>query len=229
MNQKKFKFDILKNMEFNEDDPIMMAQLHGYKEFKQLYEAAIKEVMAKLHILEDEFSFRFDYKPIHHIESRFKDALSIIRKLKKRDLDISMESAIEHLDDIAGIRVTCPYVDDVYLVTELLLSQEDIRLIRQSDYIRDPKENGYRSVHLILEVPIYLSIGKQYVRVEVQLRTIAMDFWASLEHDIRYKRTEIQNRDDLLLRLKLVAQKIHLLDKEMLQIFHDSRFQNENE
>lgn len=224
-----FKFDIIKNMAFNEEDPIMLAQLQGYQEFKHLYESAMREVATKLKNLQEEFSFRFDHKPIHHVETRIKDPMSIIRKLTRRKIDVSMDNAIEHLDDIAGIRVICPYVDDVYLMTELILAQDDIRLIRQSDYIREPKENGYRSVHLILEVPIYLTKGKTYVRVEVQLRTIAMDFWASLEHDIRYKRMENENREDLLLRLKLVAQKINLLDKEMMKIFQDSRFINENE
>lgn len=186
-------------------------------------------MQTKLNNLEAEFELRFDHKPIHHIESRIKEPHSIVSKLNRRGLDVSMASAMEHLDDIAGVRIVCPYVDDVYLVSELLLSQDDIRLIRLSDYIKNPKENGYRSVHIVLEVPVFLTIGKKYVRVEVQLRTIAMDFWASLEHDIRYKRLENTNREDLLLRLKLVAQKIHTLDKEMLKIFQDSRLFNENE
>lgn len=229
MKQTSFKFDIIKNMAFNEEDPLIMAQLKGYYEFKQLYEAGIREVLTKLKNLEDEFSFRFDHKPIHHLESRFKEPMSIINKLKSRQLEVSMDSAMENLEDIAGVRVISPYVDDVYLISELLVSQDDIRLIRQSDYIKEPKDNGYRSIHLIVEVPIYLTVGKRYVKVEIQLRTVAMDFWASLEHDIRYKKTNLENRDDLLLRLKLVAQKIHLLDKEMMKIFHDSRFDHENE
>lgn len=220
--------DILKNMAFNHEDPLMTIQMKSFMEFEQLYEAGLREINTKLNNLEDEFRLRFDHKPIHHIESRIKEASSIVAKLNHRGLEVSMASAMEHLDDIAGVRIICPYVDDVYLVSELLLAQDDIRLIRLSDYIKNPKENGYRSVHIVLEVPVFLTIGKKYVRVEVQLRTIAMDFWASLEHDIRYKRLENSDREDLLLRLKLVAQKIHTLDKEMLKIFQDSRSFNEN-
>lgn len=220
--------DILKNMAFNYEDPFMTLQMKSFMEFKQLYEAALREINTKLKNLEGEFQLRFDHKPIHHTESRIKEPHSIVAKLKQRNLEVSMASAMEHLDDIAGVRVVCPYVDDVYLVSELLMSQDDIRLIRLSDYIKSPKENGYRSVHIVLEVPVFLTIGKKYVRVEVQLRTIAMDFWASLEHDIRYKRLENSDREDLLLRLKLVAQKIHTLDTEMLKIFQDSRLFNEN-
>ena len=215
--------DILKNMAFNHEDPLMQVQLKGFMEFRHLYDAALKVVRTKLDNSQNEFAFRFDHKPIHHIEERIKEPYSIVAKLNHKGKEVSMASAMEHLDDLAGIRIVCPYVDDVYLVSELLLSQDDIRLIRLNDYIKNPKDNGYRSVHIILEVPVFLTIGKKMVRVEIQLRTIAMDFWASLEHDIRYKRMENSNREDLLLRLKLVAEKIHMLDKEMLQIFQDSR------
>ncbi len=228
MDNSEFRYDMLKNMAFNEDDPIILAQLRGYKEFTTLYESAIREIRTKITNLEEEFAYRFDHKPIHHVETRLKDSMSIVKKLTRRNIDVSMENAIKHLDDIAGIRIVCPYADDVYLVSELLLAQEGIRLIRQNDYIRKPKENGYRSVHIVVEVPIFTTVGRKDIRVEIQLRTIAMDFWASLEHDIRYKRMENENREDLLLRLKLVAQKIHTLDKEMMQIFHDSRFIDEN-
>lgn len=228
MINNEYKYDLLKDMAHNEEDPILKEQLLGFQSFTQLYEAAMRDIRTKIQNLEDEFEFRFDHKPIHHVETRLKNADSIVKKLKRRNIDVSMENAIKHLDDIAGIRIICPYADDVYLVAELLLAQDKVRLIRQNDYIRHPKENGYRSVHLIVEVPIFTTVGKKDVRVEIQLRTIAMDFWASLEHDIRYKRIDLENREDLLLRLKLVAQKIHLLDKEMMQIFHDSRFIDEN-
>ena len=156
-------------------------------ELQLLYNSAIKEMQTKLEVLNDEFKVKFDRNPIHHVESRLKSAQSIIKKLAKKNVEISVESARANLNDIAGIRVVCCYIDDVYRVADMLLAQTDIELVKCQDYIKEPNFNGYRSLHLDLRIPIFLSSTTEYVTIEVQLRTVAMDFWASLEHDLRYK------------------------------------------
>lgn len=156
-------------------------------ELQQLYNAAIKEMQTKLEILNDEFKVKFARNPIHHVESRLKSSHSIIKKLMKKNVEVSVESARANLNDIAGIRVVCCYIDDVYSVADMLLAQSDIELVKRQDYIKEPNFNGYRSLHLDLRLPIFLSDHTEYVTIEVQLRTVAMDFWASLEHDLRYK------------------------------------------
>ncbi|MEE1201058.1 MAG: GTP pyrophosphokinase family protein [Christensenellales bacterium] len=157
---------------------------------RDVYTAAIREVNARLETLNSEFSYRNRHNPIHHIQSRVKSLGSIITKLKAVGLPISMITAKKNLHDLAGVRVICRYVDDIYHIANLLLSQEDIVLILKKDYIRSPKENGYRSLHIVVDVPVYMIEGKLYVTVEIQIRTVAMDFWATLEHGIRYKATE---------------------------------------
>ncbi len=156
-------------------------------ELQQLYNAAIKEMQTKLEILNDEFKVKFARNPIHHVESRLKSSQSIIKKLMKKNVEISVESARANLNDIAGIRVVCCYIDDVYSVADMLLAHSDLELVKCQDYIKEPNFNGYRSLHLDLRLPIFLSDRTEYVTIEVQLRTVAMDFWASLEHDLRYK------------------------------------------
>lgn len=151
------------------------------------YQSAIREVKTKLEILDDEFQMRHSRNPIHHIESRMKTIQSMMDKLKRKNERADISSAVEHLTDIAGIRVICYYIEDIYTIAKLLTSQDDIRVIKWRDYIKEPKENGYRSLHLVVEVPVFLSEGRTPVPVEVQIRTIAMDFWASLEHSLRYK------------------------------------------
>ena len=160
---------------------------HEYVNVEQKYLAGIKEVRTKLEILDDEFHHRFDHNPIHHIESRLKKPESIIKKAIDKDVTLTEKEIMRHIHDIAGIRVICNYIDDVYVVAQLLINQDDIKLIKIKDYIQNPKDNGYRRLHLVLEVPIFLAEGVQPIHVEVQLRTIAMDFWASLEHKLKYK------------------------------------------
>ena len=183
------------------------------------YSAAMKEVQTKLEILDDEFQMKHRRNPIHHIESRLKSIQSIMEKLSRKQRRVSMESAVENLTDIAGIRVICSYVQDVYTVAKLLTSQDDIRLVEMRDYIRNPKPNGYRSLHLIVEVPVFLQEGRIPVPVEVQIRTIAMDFWASLEHSMRYKANGIVPQD-ICDELQQVGEDIALLDNKM-QSIHD--------
>ena len=141
----------------------------------------------KLHILNDELSAFTKRNPIENIQSRIKRPYSIAKKLNKQGQPVTVESISEHLNDVAGIRVICPFINDIYDVADMLLKQDDILLIARKDYIKAPKENGYRSLHLIVEVPVFFSTGKEQVRVEIQIRTVAMDFWASLEHQSRYK------------------------------------------
>lgn len=156
---------------------------------RQLYDSAIKEVRTKLEILDDEFHVKYDHNPIHHMEYRLKSPDSIAGKLKRKGLEFSSESIMENLTDIAGVRVICNYLDDIYHIARLLVKQDDITLIRTRDYIKNPKPNGYRSLHLVVRVPVFLAESTEYIPVEVQIRTIAMDFWASLEHQLKYKST----------------------------------------
>lgn len=161
-----------------------------YAQVQRIYAAAIREIDARLQNLDSEFSLKHRHNPIHHIESRVKTLPSIIKKLHSIGCPISISSAKKSLHDIAGVRVVCCYVDDIYRIANLLLSQDDISLILEKDYIKNPKSNGYRSLHIVVDVPVYLSKGKLYIPVEIQIRTVAMDFWATLEHGIRYKSTE---------------------------------------
>lgn len=183
------------------------------------YQAAIRQVQTKLEILDDEYQMRHRRNPIHSMQSRMKTIQSMMDKLSRRGQTLSIASAVENLYDIAGMRVICSYIQDIYTVADALTSQDDIRVIRIRDYIKTPKPNGYRSLHLVLEVPVFLSDGRVMVPVEVQIRTIAMDFWATLEHTLRYKAPEgvPQDISDELLQ---TANDITALDQRMQQI-HD--------
>ncbi len=191
-----------------------------FNKLLHLYESGIKEIKTKLEILDKEFSIKYDYNPIHHIESRLKSAKSVIGKLQRKNLPINITSVRENLYDIAGIRVICNYVDDIYLIAKLLGQQDDICVIETKDYIKNPKENGYRSLHLVVEIPIFLSSGKQPIPVEIQIRTIAMDFWASLEHHLHYK-TNGEVPSSVSLELSECAKTICTLDNKM-QGIHDA-------
>ena len=196
---------------------------HELIETQQLYNAAIKEITTKLDILNEEFKVRFMRNPIHHIESRLKSPRSILNKLDRRHLELSLTSAKQNLNDIAGIRVICCYIDDVYRVADMLLRQADLRLVDRNDYIQNPSPNGYRSLHLDLEVPVYLAEHTELVTVEVQIRTVAMDFWASLEHDLRYK-TDKNIPSEMLLEMVQCAEEIARIDQTMQNIY--KRIQN---
>ena len=183
------------------------------------YSAAMREVQTKLEILDDEFQMRHKRNPIHHMQYRLKTIQSMMDKLQRKNYTVSMESAVENLRDIAGIRVICSYVKDVYTVAELLTSQDDVKLLETRDYIQHPKENGYRSLHLIIEIPVFLHDGRIGVPVEVQLRTIAMDFWASLEHKLRYKKDiSAEHAQDIASQLVACADAVADSDRQMLAI-----------
>ena len=182
-----------------------------------LYVAGIRYNNTKVYILSEESRISGKPSPIDSIKSRIKTPRSIIGKLKRRGYPISLQSMMENLNDIGGIRVICPFIEDIYTVADMLMRQDDLTLIEKKDYIQNPKPNGYRSLHLILEVPIFLSERTQPVRIELQLRTIAMDFWASLEHQLRYKsdvKVPPQISDDL----KACADVIAATDEEMQRI-----------
>ncbi|MDF2987516.1 MAG: hypothetical protein K0R50_3026 [Eubacterium sp.] len=174
----------LEQMMFCDD---IEAQKVRFFEMQHMYQSATREISTKLEILDDEFQVIHKRNPIHHMQSRIKSLKSIFEKLERKDLEVSMESAKANLNDIAGIRVVCYYIEDIYMIARMLTQQDDIELIRETDYIKDPKPNGYRSLHLVVKVPVFFSDGKETVPVEIQIRTIAMDFWASLEHQLRYK------------------------------------------
>ncbi len=190
-----------------------------YLELRHLYTAATREIETRLQILDDEFGVYHSRNPIHHIESRIKENDSIVNKLKKKNLPLNIENAKKHINDIAGIRVVCNYIDDVYYVEKMLLRQSGLKLIKRQNYIENPNYNGYRSLHLDLEVPIYLSDKTEYVMVEVQIRTIAMDFWGSLEHDLRYKANK-NIPDDICKDMIESANEIAEIDKRMQEIFY---------
>ena len=158
------------------------------KQLMTCYRCAMMEIETKLNVLNEELSLRQDRTPISSIKSRIKSIPSIISKIERRGLTPSIEQIEKNVNDVAGIRVCCPFVEDVYMIADALLSQDDLTLVSKKDYIKNPKENGYRSLHLIISVPIYLVNEKKQVKVEVQMRTIAMDFWASIEHQLRYKK-----------------------------------------
>ena len=162
-------------------------QMDEFVNMMQVYEGAMYEISTKLEILDGEFQVRFSHNPVHHMERRLKSVHSIFEKLRRRNLSISTRSIRDNLFDVAGIRVICNYRDDVYAVAQYLSKQTDIQVLQVKDYIKNPKPNGYRSLHVIYAVPVFLSSGAHYTPVEVQFRTIAMDYWASLEHALRYK------------------------------------------
>ncbi len=184
------------------------------RELMVYYRCAIMEVETKLKVLNEEFSLKHDRNPINSIKSRLKSYPSIKEKLQREGLIATPEQIKKNLNDIAGIRVICSFLDDVYDVAEALLKQDDVTLIKKKDYIKNPKPNGYRSLHLIIEVPIFLQHEKHPVKVEIQLRTIAEDFWASLEHQMRYKKS-FEFTDDMANELLECARISADLDERM--------------
>lgn len=159
------------------------------RELMACYRCAMMEVETKFKVLNEQFSLEHDRNRIETIKTRLKSMESILEKLRRRNLPISLNSVEENLNDVAGVRVICPFVDDIYVLVDCLLRQDDVTLLQVKDYIKHPKSNGYRSLHLIISIPIFLQDETRIMKVEVQLRTIAMDFWASLEHQMRYKKS----------------------------------------
>lgn len=192
------------------DDMLPFHELMAY------YRCAIMEVETKFKVLNEQFSLQYDRNPIETIKTRLKSTEGLLQKLKKKELPITVESIEKNITDVAGIRVICSFPEDIYMLADCLLKQDDITLIEKKDYIKNPKPSGYRSLHLIVEVPIFLAEEKRPMKVEVQLRTIAMDFWASLEHKVRYKKNiEPELADQLSKELLECAQTSAELDQKM--------------
>jgi len=187
------------------------------KELMMLYNSAIKEVTTKLEILNEELSMKNERNPIEFITSRVKTPNSIIGKIQRKSLPISLKTITEHINDVAGVRVICSFIDDIYEIANMLIRQDDVKLIEVKDYIQNPKANGYRSLHLLVEIPVFLSNNKKNMKVEIQIRTMAMDFWASLEHDLKYKQ-DIENEFEINKELKECADIISNTDFRMLDI-----------
>lgn len=196
---------------------LVSANMLPLKTLMAYYQCAIMEVETKFRVLNEEFSLQYDRNPIESIKTRLKSIEGILKKLRRKNLPLTLASIEQEIRDVAGIRVICSFKEDIYMLANCLLEQDDITLIERKDYIEHPKESGYRSLHLIIEVPIFLQNEKRPMKVEVQLRTIAMDFWASLEHKIYYKfeghAPEYISRD-----LRACAEIVSDLDAKMLQL-----------
>lgn len=188
-----------------------------FRTLMSYYKCAMMEIETKFNVLNEEFSLQHDRNPIETIKTRLKSPESIGEKLQRKDLPLTCDAVEKNINDVAGVRVICSFIDDVYLLADALLKQDDIKLIKKKDYIQNPKPEGYRSLHLIIEVPIFLAEEKRPMRVEIQLRTIAMDFWASLEHQLKYKKN-IQHNQYVIEELKKCAEVNAELDRRMAEI-----------
>lgn len=181
---QEFKRIFLEDVELPEK---LLDKVDQFKETMMMYNCAIRSIRTKLEVLNDELSLTNNRNPIEFIKTRIKKPRSIVNKLNRKGLDISLTSIVESLNDVAGIRVVCSFIDDIYSISDMLTRQDDIKLIEIKDYIKNPKPNGYRSLHLIVEIPVFFSDRTLPLKAEIQIRTIGMDFWASLEHKLKYK------------------------------------------
>lgn len=197
-------------------------KMREWARFLLTYKFALDEVNTKLNILNEEFQFIHDYNPIEHVKTRIKAPESIAAKLKRKNLELSMASAGLHIRDIAGVRIICSFSTDIYRIHDMICSQDDVKVIEVKDYIKNPKPNGYQSLHLIIEIPIFLTSGLERVMVEIQIRTSAMDFWASLEHKIYYK-FNASVPESISLELKETAAIIASLDERMLKLNEEAK------
>ena len=209
----------LKNVHLPNSTPQQEMELaQGMVRVNHLYRSALKVAVTQLEILDEEFASLYDHSPIHHIEYRIKTLDSIVEKLQRRGHAVTIDNIYAYVQDVAGIRIICNYLDDIYYLRSLLTRNESFRVIQEVDYIKTPKPSGYRSLHLIVEVPIVISEGTLHLPVEIQLRTIAMDMWASLEHELRYKSDRKFTQQDAA-RLRLCSDAISEIDREMQDIY----------
>ena len=193
---------------------VFIDQETEFRQMMMMYSCAIKEIKTKLQVLNDELSIKRQRNPIEFIKTRVKQPDSIASKLRRKGYPVTVQSVFENLSDVAGVRVICAFIDDIYKVADMLTAQDDIELIKRKDYIKNPKMNGYRSLHLIIEVPVFFSDHKEQIRVEVQIRTIAMDFWASLERQLKYKK-DIDDAESIMYELRACADVINRTDYHM--------------
>lgn len=199
------------------DFELLLENGNKFRTVMAYYKCAIMEVETKFRVLNESFSLRYARNPIESIKTRLKDPHSIIDKVLRKGIPCTWASIEKEIDDIAGIRVICAFVEDVYMVAEYLMKQDDITLVEYKDYIKSPKENGYRSLHIIVSIPIFLANEKRMMKVEIQFRTIAMDFWASLEHKLRYKKN-LECTEEIEKELKECAETSASLDDKMQKI-----------
>ena len=219
--QKQLK-EIFNEEVIRQTEPLV----HDFARLMAYYRCAIMEIETKFNVLNEEFSLRYDRNPINSIKTRLKSIRSMREKLERKGLLATIDSIEENLSDVAGVRVICSFPDDVYMLADALLKQDDIELVEKKDYIANPKPNGYRSLHLIVTVPIFLEKEKRLMKVEIQLRTIAMDSWASLEHQLRYKKDNVfddRMANELLICADLSAE----LDKRMDSLRAKVQFETE--
>ena len=194
--------------------------IDSWKEVTLIYNSALKQISTKLEILNDEFQHVHRYNPIEHIKSRIKTPESIVKKLKRHGYESTIGNMVKYVNDIAGIRVICSFTSDIYQIAEMISNQSDINVISVKDYIVNPKPSGYKSYHMLVTVPVYLSDRIERTKVEIQIRTVAMDFWASLEHQLRYK-TEADVPVSTRVRLTKIAEEIFNADIEMQKIYQE--------
>ncbi|ADL06598.1 GTP pyrophosphokinase [Lacrimispora saccharolytica] len=197
--------------------PKSFNQVDQWKSVMFLYDSALKEISTKIEILNNEFVHIYNYNPIEHIKSRLKTPDSIVKKLKRYGYDVTIDNMVEKLNDIAGIRIICSFTSDIYQIAEMITKQSDVTVLYVKDYIKYPKPNGYKSYHMVVTIPIYLTDGPVDTKVEIQIRTIAMDFWASLEHKIYYK-FEGNAPAYLQQELKACADVVNMLDGKMFSL-----------
>ncbi len=209
------------------DLPIFYNEAEEWSRVMFLYDSALKELNTRLDIWNKEFKLIHQYNPIEHVTSRIKSPQSIAKKMRKRDLELNIRNIMDYVNDIAGIRIICSFTADIYRIADLLEEQADIKILKIKDYIQQPKENGYMSYHMIVAVPVALSSGVVDTKVEIQIRTIAMDFWASLEHKIYYK-FEGKAPSHIRRELKECADLVSFLDKKMLSINEEVRMFSEH-
>ena len=218
------------DVEIEDNEEKLLPQINDYlnmgKQFDRMmffYGAGVSQILAKLEILNREFQYSNDRNPIENIKSRVKSEQSIILKMKKKGLPLTISSVMNNIYDIAGVRVVCPFISDVYQVARMLLSQKDINLVKMKDYIKNPKPNGYRSLHLIVLVDVFFSEKMQQIPVEIQLRSIAMNCWASTEHQLRYKK-DYEQTEEMQEELRICADMMAEVDRKMQKMAEKLEF-----
>lgn len=222
MDLEELKEVMAKNFSMNENFNSLeyFDNLLNFVELNHIYSSALEEITTKLKILDDEFQVIHKHNPIHHMERRVKGTRSLLSKLERKNLPVTVDSAKENIHDIAGMRVICNYIEDIYVLEKFLLRQEDIKLIKRKDYIEQSKDNGYRSLHLVISVPVFLLESVEHTPVEIQIRTIGMDMWASLEHKMRYKNTK-KDTDEYMKLLQECAFEISNVENKMQDMHND--------
>lgn len=218
LREKEVEVPVLEG-DLMEQLKILMLHSQQFQEMEMMYSCAIREVRTKAEVLNDEMSVRYHRNPISSITSRVKSPESIAQKLYKKGLPFTVEAIMANLSDVAGVRIICEFVDDIYSIAAMLAMQDDLKLVKIKDYIKYPKPNGYRSYHMIVEIPVFFSKGKTPMCVEIQIRTMAMDFWASLDHELKYKKNIAPEDEEIIAdELYACAERIAETDDIMQQI-----------